>query len=497
MRLNPLFLLIIVLTGCKVGPNYIQPKNCVPDEWVAPEIEQNACLSNEPPPTLWWEVFNEPLLNKYIVLAAYYNNDVLKAEANIYQARAMRQVSAANLYPHIALDLDAFRIFLSKNGPIGALTSLSPMPSATTPQMPLGFNIFNSFFDASWEIDFFGKTRRGIEAAQAGLESAKEQRNDILISIFAEIARNYVELRSSQIQKHLLENNVELLKKEVDIIQQRYTSGYSNLLDLQQIEIQLNQALSNLPVVTTNIYKSIFTISILTGNLPETLLCELMPELPLPSVDPCIATGIRSDLLRRRPDIRTAERNLAQATANIGVAVASFFPSLTLYGLYGLQSLKIDNLFSPNSKTWIYGADIHLPIFQGGQLVGNLRIAEAQTAAIAFQYQQTVLNAVQESETAIIAYEQDLKTTNEIRKVVENNQKLSKLSNERYTRGLTNQLDYITSKLTLNNAELSLLQIETSSLLDLVTLYKALGGGWEPFETQNMTCRMGLNFPKH
>jgi outer membrane protein, multidrug efflux system len=482
------------LSGCKVGPNYSPPENDVPDEWSAPTAPVEIPLSYDPPPALWWEIFNDPLLNKYIQLAANYNNDVLTVEANIFQTRAMRQVSAAPLFPKISGDFDAFHTFISKNGPIGVLEAGGAAGTAGTagavgaaaipkrPQPPQKFNIFNNFIDASWELDLFGKTRRAVEAAQAQLESTIEQKNGILISVFGEIARNYIELRSSQKQKILLERNIEILQKNVAIIQKRYSTGYSNLLDLEQINIQLNQAVSALPPVNTAIYRNIFALSVLTGDLPEILLEELLPPQPLPELPECLSTGLRSDLLRRRPDIREAERNLAQATANIGVAVASFFPSVTLTGIFGLDSLKISNLYSPNSKMWIYGADISIPIFQGGKLVGNLKIAEAQTAALAYTYQQTVLNALRDTETALVSYGEDLKATEELKKILASNEKLTNLNNKRYAKGLVSQLDVLNSELISNNAELSLLQSETSALLDLITLYKSLGGGWEPFD---------------
>lgn len=475
------FFFLICFTGCKVGPNYVPPQNNVPEEWSAPDSP----ISYEPPSPLWWETFDDPLLNKYIQLASFYNNDVLKAEANIFQTRALRQVAAAPLYPKVSVDYDAFHIFLSKNGPIDAISGGGNNPAAPPP--PSKLNIFNAFIDASWEIDLFGKTQRSVEAAQAQLESTIEQRNDILISVFAEIARNYIELRSAQREKMLLDRNVELLQKNVQIIQQRYSSGYSNLLELEQINIQLNQAISALPGVNTAIYRNIFSISVLTGALPETLLEELLPIQPLPDLPECLSAGIRSDLLRRRPDIREAERNLAQATANIGIAVASFYPTITLTGILGLDSLKINTLFSRNSKTWLYGGDISMPIFQGGKLIGNLRVSEAQTAALAFAYQQTVLNALQETETDLVAYGEDFKTTEELQKIVATNQKLTNLNNQRYTKGLVGQLDYLNSELILNNSELSLLQSQTAALLDLVSLYKALGGGWEVFSVP-MPC---------
>lgn len=466
-----------------MGPNYQPPKNDLPDEWVASTAEVDISISCEPPPILWWEIFNDPLLNKYIETAAHYNNDVRSAEANILQTRALRQVSAAPLFPKISGDVDAFHAFLSKNGPIDALfgAQSSGVASPTAPKPPQKLNIFNAFMDASWELDIFGKTRRSVESSQAQLESTFEQRNDILISVIGEIARNYIELRSSQNQKILIERNIDILQNNVHIIQKRYSSGYSNLLDLEQIDIQLNQALSTLPAVSSAIYRSIFAISVLTGDLPETLLDELLPARLLPELPECLSAGLRSDLLRRRPDIRVAERNLAQATANIGVAVASFYPTITLTGILGLESLKLSKLFTPNSKMWIDGADVSLPIFQGGKLIGNLKIAEAQTASVAFVYKQTVLNALRDAETALVAYGEDMKTTGELKKIVAGNQKLTHLNGLRYSKGLVGRLDYLNSELILNNSELSLLQSETASLLDLVVLYKTLGGGWEPF----------------
>lgn len=474
-------LLSINLSGCKMGPNYRPPENCVPNQWTIPEAITEPIISYDLPPVFWWEIFNDPLLNKYIQLAATYNNDVLAAETNIFQARAIRKVTAAPLYPKISVDLDGFHTFISKNGPLFAAESATVAPIATPP-IPQHFNIFNNFIDASWELDIFGKTQRSVEASQAQLESTIEQRNILLISVFGEITRNYIELRSAQKQKVLLESNVELLKNNVNLIQRRYSAGYSNLLDLEQINIQLNQAISALPSVNTTIYQSVFAISVLIGELPENLLQELLPIKCLPELPDSLSIGLRSDLMRRRPDIRQAERNLAEATANIGVAVASFYPTFSLTGFFGLDSIKLRNLYTPNSKMWIYGADMSLPIFQGGKLIGNLQISEAQTAALAYTYQQTVLNAFRDAEGALVSYTENMKTTAELNKIVSSNLKLTKLNELRYTKGLVSQLDFLNSELILNNSELTLLQTETAALLDLVSLYKALGGGWEPFD---------------
>lgn len=320
------FVLSLFLGGCLVGPNYRPPEIPVCDHWSGAETAAHLCLSCAAPPTAWWQLFGDPLLDKYIVMAALHNKDILAAEANICQAKAMRQVAGAPLYPHVNADLIALRTYFSKNGPF-----LSSMPAAAaatgvSPQRPRhAETIYNPLFDAYWEIDLFGKTRRSIEAANANVGSAIEQRNDLLITILSEVAMNYMQLRSSQTRGKLIEENIGLLERDVAIVTKQFAAGYRNQLDLQRIEAELAQAEAALPDVLAQIYQNIYALSALVGCLPEALLEELLPIRPLPQLPQIVTLGLRSDLLRRRPDVRQAERQLAAATANIGVAVASFF----------------------------------------------------------------------------------------------------------------------------------------------------------------------------
>ncbi len=474
--------LVILLAGCAVGPNYKQPENNISDTWAT----QN--LSNEAPPAEWWKVFNDELLNKYIARAAEYNNDVLTAESNILQARALRQIAASSFFPHLGADVNATKTYFSKNGPIFASTpsagtlpgTLSPTTGLTFfPQIPQIQNLYNALFDASWEIDLFGKTRRTVEAADAIIDRTIEQRNDTLISVMAEIARNYMELRSSQKRSLLVEENIRLLEQKELIVQKQLESGYVSRLNYEYLLAQLATERALLPDIKAQIYRSIYTLSVLTGDVPETLTEELLELKDLPNLPDTIAVGLRSDLLRRRPDIRRAERDLAAATANVGVAVASFFPTITLLGDGGFQSLMIKNLFSLGSKTWALGGDIMMPIFEGGRLMGNLKAKRAETAATAHQYQQTVLTALEEAESALATYTQDLNTVRERKEATSNYRNLVFLNRERHSKGLVSFLDYIDAERQLNASEQSLLDSDTASLLDLVTLYKALGGGWE------------------
>ena len=486
-----LVIVFIFFGGCMVGPNYIPPENNVTDCF-APiqEVERVAdqCTS---PITEWWKIFDDPLLTKYIEMAGVHNQDILAAEANILQARAMKQVTASALFPQIGLDLNATKTYFSKNGPIFAVgPSTGSLPGTVSPTSGLPFavqipqiqNLFNALFDATWEIDLFGKTRRSVEAAVATIGSAIEKKNNILISVFAELARNFMEIRSYQKRLTLTEKNIHLLEQKAIIIQKQFESGYVSKLDYENIEATLSTARAVLPEVKAEIYRSIFTLSVLTGQVPEALLEELLTPEPLPKAPPRIGVGLRSDLLLRRPDIRNAERQLAAATANIGVAVASFFPSISLIADGGFQSLSIRNLFTAASRTWAIGGDVNMPIFQGGALLGNLRATRAAAASAAHIYQKTVLQALQETESALTSYSEDLLSSYELSETVERNRELVNLSTQRHSKGLVSRLNLLDSENQLITAELSFLDRETATLVDLITLYKALGGGWEAVE---------------
>ncbi len=477
-------LFTLALAGCSVGPNYKEPENTVSSTWTS----ESEVVSSDAPLIKWWEVFNDPLLSKYIGMAAEYNNDVLTASSNILQARAFRQIAASSFFPMIGADVNGTKTYFSKNGPLfasqpsvgqlpGSISSSTGLP--VNPQFPQIQPLYNALFDATWEIDIFGKTRRTVEAANAVIGVSIEQRNDVLLSVMAEIARNYIELRSSQERSKLVEENIGILEKKAALIHQQLEAGYVSRLDDENIRATLATEKALLPDIEAQIYRNIYTLSVLTGAVPEALVEELKAPQPLPQAPETVAVGLRSDLLRRRPDVRRVERLLAAATAHEGVAVAQFFPTVTLLGDGGLQSLMLKNLFNWGSKTWALGGDITMPIFQGGRLMGNLKAARAETAATAHMYQQTVLNALEEAESAAIAFTQDLKTCKETQEAMDRYQDLVGLSEKRNEKGLISLLDVLDAERQLNESQESVLNSDTDTLLDLIVLYKALGGGWE------------------
>jgi multidrug efflux system outer membrane protein len=479
MNRRALFFSFLFFTGCAVGPNYTPPEDQLSGEWVSTGGEE---LSLQAPPENWWEYFDDPLLNKYIDQASKTNLDVLTASANILVSRALRTVAASSFFPHVNADVNATKTYFSKNGPaftFGDVPNTPGLPFAL--QVPQIQNLYNVFFDASWEIDLFGKTRRTVEAANAIIGRTIEERNDKLITVFAEIARNYIELRVLQKKELLIREALNFLDRKKQISLQQLEFGLVGKIDIDRIEASFSEEKALLPGIEAEIYKKIYLISILTGNLPETLLEELLPYQNLPRYPTHLAVGLKTDLLRRRPDIRRAERNLAAATANIGVAVAQFFPTVSILGDGGLQSLRVGNLFSWGSRTWAVGGDVNLPIFQGGKLRGNLHAKRAETIAAGYQYQQTVLKALEEVESALITYTKDLQAFNEIQTATNRYQNIVSISQKQHETGLIDQMRLLDAKLTLNESERELLKRESETLLEVITLYKVLGGGWSIF----------------
>ena len=467
--LIPLF----VMTGCAVGPNYKPPENTVGEHWVTKGD------SSEPVQNDWWESFHDPLLSKYIHEARQHNNDVLTAMSNILQARALRQIEASAFYPQLSALVNATKTYFSKNGPVFSLSTpeTSGLPYAV--QVPQIQNLFNFLFDASWEIDIFGKTRRKVQAAEAVIGRTIAQKDDILISVFAELARTYMELCAVRERKEIIKENISLLESKSCLIRLQYRLGYVNRIDDESVQAAAFAERAKLPPLESEMYHHIYTISVLIGKPPEALLEELLLYKPLPPLPEKVAVGLRSDLLRRRPDIRKAERELAGATAQIGVAIAQFFPTFSLTGDGGLQSLSIGSLFSPKSLTYAFGGGLNAPIFQGWQYLGNLHARRAEEAAKFTAYAGTVLQALQEAESALMAYNKDLKSLSDTQLETKHQKEATYLVGERNIKGLVSALEVFNAKLQLSGVQLSLLDHELKTRIDLISLYKALGGGWQ------------------
>lgn len=480
----------LIFSGCKVGPNYKLPEYEIPDIWTQNCQEPLPVISN------WWEEFNDPLLNKFILKAKEENLDLLIAEAKIIQARSIRQVSASKLFPQVGADLNGTKTYFSKNGPVFAIGQATGDPNATSSltdvlpfsvQIPQIQNLFNALFDVSWEIDFFGKTRRAVERDQAYIEASMEAKNACFITMAAEISKNYMELRHFQKQNDILQKLIENYEESLILIKSQNAEGLVSDIDLENIAKDLELTKSRLPDVVAEIYQRIYLLSILLGDLPETFVDELLSKNQMPEIPKSIGLGLRSDLVRRRPDVRMAERKLAAATAEIGVNVANFFPSVSLLGTGGFQSLLFPKLFNWGSKTWAYGSDISMPVFQGGRLLGNLHLSQAEQVIAGYEYQKVILQALQEAESSFSYFSEGQISFGHIQQFLEKSQNILKLTDRLYQEGLIDLLALLAQQRQTLDAEEKQNASHLSVVLSSISLYKSLGAGFA--ENLDDNCR--------
>ncbi len=459
------------IAGCAVGPDYATPKLDTPQRWTeAPLAQANALHLRD-----WWKTFNDPTLNWLVERAIQSNLDLKLAEARIREARANREMTFTNLLPIISMRSDS--IGRHNNSNLGTASSggLSGGSLGTSNQT---VGIFQNGFDATWEIDLFGGIRRSVEAAEANVESEEEGRRDVLVTLLGEVARNYIELRSNQQLLAVTRVNLKSQEDTLELIRLRNQAGLSSELEVAQTEGLTAETRSQAPVYETLVRQSIHALSVLLGLAPGKLAYKLAEEGPMPaSPDPALA-DLPSELLRRRPDIRKAERKMAQATANIGVAIADFYPKIKLTAFIGLQNSDL-TAFTPMGQSWSVLSSLSMPLLNWGRLEANLRAKGALNEQSFITYQSTVLKAFKEVEDALVAHAQENHRIASLAQAVEAQRLALALSTERYGKGLTAYLDVLTAERALFQTQRELVDSQAKQSEQLVALYKALGGGWQ------------------
>jgi len=343
-------------------------------------------------------------------------------------------------------------------------------------------NLFQAGFDATWELDIFGGVRRSIEAADADIAASEESRRDVLVTLLSEVALNYTQLRGSQRRLAIAYENIAAQQDTVELSQTRYNAGFTNELDVSQAQAQLATTQSQVPLLETSIRQAIYQLSVLLGQPPDALVAELEQEAPIPATPPDVPVGLPSELLRRRPDIRTAERQLAAATARIGEAMADLFPKFSLTGSFGTQTRDIRHFLDAKSLFWSIGPAVSWPIFDAGAIRANIRVQNARQEEALATYEKTVLTAFQDVENSLVAYLNEQVRHRALAEAVAANQRSTDLSNELYGRGLAAFLNVLVSEQALYASQDQLVQSETTAVTNLISLYKALGGGWEVSE---------------
>jgi multidrug efflux system outer membrane protein len=490
-------LVAMLLASCTVGPNFVRPNPEVPPHWSAratatpamqdpPSSSQTAIPISEVTESpadfrAWWSAFDDSMLTSLIERAASSNLDLRTAMLRIDEARAQRAISAAAYWPKLSVDAAYSRQRLSETTPTGSLISsvgnFRP-PGGAGISIPNPYNQYQLSANASWEIDLFGRVRRSVEAADANVQVSVEDQHSVLVSVLADVAQSYLELRGAQARLHTARENLATIEELLDLTRQRRAAGMTTYIDVSNAAAQATATRAELPAFELQITQNINQLSQLLAREPEALRGELDTPAPLPSVPTNIPIGLPVELARRRPDIREAEANLHAATAQIGVAVADLFPRLTLAADGGFQSETAGKLLEWASRFGSMGPTLDVPVFDRGRWKAvRLYDVRAQEAALA--YQRTVLNALREAENAIAAYAADQQRRSWLDATVAENRDALTLSRQRYETGLSNFIDVLDAERTLQQNQLSLADSTTAVTTDLVGLYRTLGGGWQ------------------
>jgi NodT family efflux transporter outer membrane factor (OMF) lipoprotein len=461
--------LVVVLGGCKVGPNYQQPQVAVP----AAYHEGVTATTNQAPQDLaqWWRIFHDPQLDTLIEEATVANHDVRIAEARVREVRAQAGVTKSALFPSVNANGDYSRLRLSEHTPDAFV--------AQAAGQSLEQNFYHAGFDMSWELDIFGGNRRALEAANANVGASEEARRGVLISVIAEVGLNYLDLRGLQKQLAVARDNLSLQEQTLALTRDRVHAGLANDLDTARAEAQAEDTRSQIPLLEEDIQRSIHRLSVLIGKEPVELESQLVVAAPIPPGVPGIPVGLPSDLLRRRPDIRQAEREVAAATAQVGVATADLFPRFYLTGAAGLESINAGDFFTAGSRFWEIGPSMHWPVFSAGRIRQNIKVQDARQEQSLIHYEQTVLTSLEEVENALVACGKEQEHHQALAQSEVANRRAVELADQRYRSGLVDFLNVLDTQRSLLVVQDNLAQSDRTIGQNLVRLYKALGGGWE------------------
>jgi NodT family efflux transporter outer membrane factor (OMF) lipoprotein len=462
----------IGVAGCTVGPNYQSPEIAEASRRTSPETAGVASRTVEGElDQAWWKTFRDPQLSSLVGRLVAQNLDLKTAAERVVQSVAQRQVAAAQGLPHLEGQSSST---YDRQSPNGTLSLLVPAPGA-----PLEYGLFHEGVTSSWQLDLFGRVRRAVEAADAETLAAVENRHGVALAALAELAQSYMQLRGTQNRLGIAKRNLRLSEQNVDLVNARFGNGVATTLDLAQARAQQATIAVTLPPLRTREVELINAVGLLLGDAPRALESELRRTSAIPRVPRRVPVGLPGTLVRRRPDVREAEARLHEATAQTGVAVASFYPDVTLNGAASAESLHLSNLLSPASAAFSVGPDVSIPIFEGGRLRSTLALRESGQREAAIAFQKTVLRAWQEVDNALTAYAEAQHKRADIARAVVQNQAALQAARQRYSEGALDFLNVNSTLGQLLQSENDLADSDTEIATDLVNLYRALGGGWE------------------
>ncbi len=493
----------LALSACTLGPNFAPPAPPRIAAWHDREAQGTRVSPSTNPDPRWWNSFGDPLLTTLMDRSIAGNPDVQQAvlrvseaQQNVATARAAGLPTLNGTASYTREQLGA-RGILESDGVYSQINRLSQPSNPVNQNNPgLGrqldqtlnsaldqvvqpINLFSYGLSASWELDLFGRVRRSVEQARADAQAQAEAANDALVMLEGQVAQAYVALRAAQALAATQKQNVDTAQETLQLTERRQRQGLATVLDVEQARTPLIDNQRQVPSSEKQVLQAIDRINTLAGQAPGTLDGMLSPPKPLPRIPDVVGIGVPSTLARRRPDIREAEAQLHAATAGIGVAVANFYPDVSLTGNLGIRATDASYLTRWVSHFYSAGPSLSLPIFQGGRLTAQLRLSRAQAAEAALKYRSTVLGALQGVEDALVAYRTDRGSRERAVETVKSAELTLFLSRERYDAGLSDFIQVLDAQRTLISARQQLVQSDMTVTDDVVSLYENLGGGWE------------------
>ncbi len=486
------------LSACEMGPNFTPPRAAVPAAYISdqPASETTPYVSGDSVDPAWWERFNDPELTKLETEAVSQNLDLQIATERLLEAEAEAQITGAELYPTLGGAASYTREGPSKEGIFTALTGGASGASTNAATVAGGaagaiggggapgsaiapLDLYQYGLQTMYDLDLWGKNRRAVEAAIAAARGSQEARRASLLNVEAQVASNYIQLRGTETVLGITQQNLKSAQQLVDLTVERQDAGLTTSLDVANARATAAEIASQIPTLTAQRDALVNQIGLLLGVTPEVLPAELITPGAVPLVPPSVPIGMPGDLLRRRPDVREAEQDLHEATAETGVAVASFFPDISLSASASLQALQFKNLNMFKAITYAFGPDITIPLFEGGQLTGQLKLRKAQQREAALNYAKTVLTAFYQVDTALVNYDQEHATLDQLAIDTKQSQIALSLAEDQYKQGLADYLTVLDAQQSFLSAQQSQAGAVEAVANDLVTLYQALGGGWE------------------
>lgn len=460
-----MLLALPLLCGCPaVGPDYVRPDTETPAAWHS-TMDESLQPAPVTPEALarWWAALNDPVLSTLMDRAVTGNLDLQTAQARVREARARRGISKAGYFPTVDAGGSYTKSESSENSGSGRESEL-----------------YWAGLDAGWELDIFGGVRRSVEAADADLAASQESLSNTLVSLLAETALNYIDARTLQTRIAVAEANIKAQEDTYQLTRSRYEAGLSDALAVQSALYALASTQAQIPTLRTGLESAMNRLAVLLGAPPGSVHAELTPTAPIPVPPIGVAVGVPADTLRRRPDVRQAERQLAAQTARIGVAKAELYPKFSLMGSIGYESLSSGDLFESASRTWRYGPGIQWRLFDGGAIRQNIEVQSALQEQALKQYQATVLGALEEAENALTAYVGEQLRRDSLVIATRAASQAFQLSRNQYEAGLVDFSVVLIAQRALLSLEDQLAESEGAVTTDLIRIYKALGGGWTP-----------------